>query len=533
MWIALLSLFVMIAGLSRNVLAVVILDIARGPRPESSAEITEPDLKSRALITSTLYSNLTRGSYYIEIDVGTPPQPQRLFLDTGSSDVWLLDSAADLCLDPRLQRIHLGGCGTTYTSSKSSTYKLQAQNQFNISYLDRSGATGDYISDTIEISGSLIPNVQMGFAHKSTIGSGLMGIGYSVNQASQSRKNVAPPFTYPSVIERMVSARVINRKAYSLYLSDQDASTGSIIFGGMDTDKFHGDLFQLPVVPNRYPNGTSIYAELAVVMSSFSITEQEGNTTNLTSSNFKLPVLLDSGTTFSYLPRTLARTIYRAVNALDDTEDSGLVFIDCAILTQSPKLTFNYGFGGANGTQIQVPIDELVFSLNTVLNITEEDLPATPFPSTCAFGILPSSPSEPSILGDTFLRSAYVVYDLDSNVVGLAQTNFNSTSSRIVEFRADATKLPEASQITSSPDVTQTANTGGSAGVGPKTDGGGNGIVAGSASASNTVAPPAGSTIDTFSGVAMVPAREFYVRTLVSLGIAGSFAILGGGWFVF
>lgn len=406
------------------------------------------------------------------------------------------------------------------TSSKSSTYKLTNKNQFNITYLDRSGAFGDYITDTISVSGATIDTVQMGLAHKSTIGSGLMGIGYATNQASQSKKNVAPPFKYPSVIEKMVSAKVINRKAYSLYLNDLEASTGSIIFGGMDTDKFKGNLFQLPVVPSSYPNGTVVYAELAVVLTSFSITGQLGNIANLTSATYKEPVLLDSGTTFSYLPSTLVKTIYSAINAIDDTDDTGLVFIDCAILSQSQKLTFNYGFGGPNGIQIHVPIDELVFSLNTLLNITEEDLPATPFPSTCGFGIFPNQGKEPSILGDTFLRSAYVVYDLDSNLVGLAQTNFNSTTSSIVEFQADATRIPQASRVASSAGVTQTA-IGGSPGVGPKTGG-----------SSSTGSAPAGTSSASKSHAVGLVRREVDVGALVVLGISGSL-VLGGGWFVF
>lgn len=361
----------------------------------------------------------------------------------------------------------------------------------------------------------------MGLAHKSTIGSGLMGIGYATNQASGSRKNVAPPFNYPSAIEKMVGAKVINRKAYSLYLNDLEASTGSIIFGGMDTDKFKGNLFQLPVVPSSYPNGTIVHAQLAVVLTSFSITGQLGNIANLTSATYKEPVLLDSGTTFSYLPSTLVKTIYGAINAIDDTDNSGLIFIDCAILSQSQKLTFNYGFGGPNGIQIHVPIDELVFSLNTLLNITEEDLPPTPFPSTCGFGIFPNRGKEPSILGDTFLRSAYVVYDLDSNLVGLAQTNFNSTTSSIVEFQADATRIPQASGVASSAGVTQTA-IGGLPGVGPKTG-----------SSSSTSAASAGSTATARSVASGLVRRDFDFSALVVLAISWSIVVLGGGWFVF
>lgn len=41
-----------------------------------------------------------------------------------------------------------------------------------------------------------------------------------------------------------------------------------------------------------------------------------------------------------------------------------------------------------------------------------------------------SSPS----LGDTFLRSAYVVYDMTNNEISVAPMNFNAVNSNIVEI---------------------------------------------------------------------------------------------------
>ena len=91
--------------------AVLTLDIVRGPH--YNQDIDARQLEGRATITSVLHNNVSRGSYYVEVDVGTPAQRQTLFLDTGSSDTWLLDSRADLCNNPRLQQRRYGGCGTT------------------------------------------------------------------------------------------------------------------------------------------------------------------------------------------------------------------------------------------------------------------------------------------------------------------------------------------------------------------------------------------------------------------------------------
>jgi hypothetical protein len=52
------------------------------------------------------------------------------------------------------------------------------------------------------------------------------------------------------------------------------------------------------------------------------------------------------------------------------------------------------------------------------------------------------------LLGDFFLRSAYVVYDLTNNRIGIAQSNLNSTTSNIVEVPAGAASIPQSTGVT-------------------------------------------------------------------------------------
>ena len=74
------------------------------------------------------------------------------------------------------------------------------------------------------------------------------------------------------------------------------------------------------------------------------------------------------------------------------------------------------------------------------------------------------------MLGDTFLRSAYVVYDLDNNEISLAQTDFNSASDNIVEITNGTNGVPGATSV-SNPVTTVVAGTGGArlGGPGPTT----------------------------------------------------------------
>ncbi|KAE8448981.1 hypothetical protein EG329_008569 [Mollisiaceae sp. DMI_Dod_QoI] len=517
------SAIIVIAALSSCVSATVTMSIAKS---RGITNLKKRNLSPRATITESLANNFTGGDYIAQVSVGTPPQTQTLAIDTGSSDVWLMSSTADICTDPDLQdEVGTGGCASTFDSSKSSSFKVVDANEFSIQYADSSGAAGDYITDNLSIGGATIKALEMGLAYNATLSTGLLGIGYDVNEASDTERG---GFVYPSIIDQLMSQGLINTKAYSLYLDDYEASTGSIIFGGLDSDKYQGNLLQLPIVPDQASNGTKIFAEFSVAMTGFGVTGQAGNTTNYTTSAYEEAAVLDSGTTLTYLPDRLLEVLFTDLNAEED-EDTGEIFVDCSIRDNSPKMTFNFGFGGANGITIKVPVNELVFDLTGAFS-TGGINPDVSFSNPCAFGILPGGQG-PYILGDTFLRSAYVVYDLKNNVIALAQTNFNSTTSSIVEFQASATSVPNVSGVASSAQVTETA-TGilGGAG-GPKTTGSATTDAAGSTGTSGGGGSTGTGAAASSSGAAASGAvTAFDAKGLIVLGISSAFAVLGGTW---
>jgi hypothetical protein len=86
------------------------------------------------------------------------------------------------------------------------------------------------MTDDFTIGGATIKNLQMGLANQTTSVIGVIGIGYDMDEASLT--------SYPNFIDQIVSQGLINTKAYSLYLDDMEEATGSIIFGGVDTNKF-------------------------------------------------------------------------------------------------------------------------------------------------------------------------------------------------------------------------------------------------------------------------------------------------------
>ncbi|TAQ88566.1 hypothetical protein B7494_g3109 [Chlorociboria aeruginascens] len=445
-----------IATFSSCSLAAVSFPVFKNP---AHSGISRRHLSSRSSITESLANNLTGGSYNAAVTVGTPAQSLILAIDTGSSDVWMLANTADLCTSPELENQDGGGCTTPY---QSSSLAVIAQGGFQIQYEDGSGSEGDYITDNLVIGGTTVANLQMGLAYNTTVPIGLLGIGYDTNEASQS--------VYPNIIDDMFSQGLITTKAYSLYLDDLEASTGSIIFGGLDSSKYVGSLTALDIQPDQALDGSSVYAEFIIALTSFGV-ESGGKVTSFSgSATFAEPVVLDSGTTITYLPDQVAEDLFDSIGAVDDVSNTGNVYVDCDLTTSNSSTTFNYGFGGASGTTIKVPISELVFPLTGLFAVPEGYLPELPFTSPCGFGIQPADGGT-NLLGDTFLRSAYVVYDLESNQIAIGQSNFNSGSSNIVEFQAGASSIPDVSGVASSIQVTGTATgvLGGGGGGGGKT----------------------------------------------------------------
>jgi hypothetical protein len=201
-----------------------------------------------------------------------------------------------------------------------------------------------------------------------------------------------------------------------------------------------------------YPSAnTGVIDRFTVAFTSLSITSPSGSDT-LTPAGYSEAAVLDSGTTLTYVPDDLAQAIFNEVGATFYPQDR-VTLCPCGIGTVKGYLSF--GFAGAYGPVIQVPISEMVYYPTT--NGTQIDVtPDTP----CIFGIVPASALGNGgliLFGDTLLRSAYVVYDLVNYRIGMAPTDFNSTGSNVVAFPSLGAAIPSATTVISEFAVIPTA----------------------------------------------------------------------------
>ncbi|KAJ9618525.1 hypothetical protein H2204_013009 [Knufia peltigerae] len=405
--------------------------------PIQRRHVSDPIAHDRARLrrrSGTVLQDLDneQSLYYANITLGTPQQALRLHIDTGSSDLWVNTASSSFCSsrqDP---------CeGGTYDSSASSTYKL-VNNQFNISYVDGSGASGDYVTDTLNFGGVAITDFQFGIGEASSSEQGVLGIGYASNEVAVNRAGLD---AYPNLPVALVNGGLIASTAYSLWLNDLDSSQGEILFGGVNTDQYEGELATVPILQSY-----GGYYELLIALSGLS---NDGNDLSA-SSSLPAAVLLDSGSTLTYLPDDIVTSVFNQVGAVY-SDSLGAAYVECNIGSATKTVDFVF-----SGQTIKVPYDELLLDAGT--NSAGQPLTFESGEAACLFGIAPTQSGGTAVLGDTFLRSAYVVYDLANNEISLAQTVFNSTTDNVKEISKGSNGVPNATPV-SNP-VTQVVSSG-------------------------------------------------------------------------
>ncbi|KAK3905580.1 aspartic peptidase domain-containing protein [Staphylotrichum tortipilum] len=361
--------------------------------PVNAIAAPPPNLRARQ--NGVEVENQRRGTRYaVDIEVGTPRQKLTLLLDTGSPDTWVnpMCDTANLPADCR--------AFPQFDFTKSTS--LKTTNARDVLVYGIGNASVAYVLETVVIGSARITNQVIGIAFKSyDIPLGIFGI--------------SPPVTgdnkYPYVLDMMATQGLIKSRAFSLDLRGIDNPNGAIIFGGIDTGKYIGALAKRPMLsPQQSPGGANRYY---VAMTGVGVTFPDGTTAKAEA--LSVPMFLDSGSTFSYLPTP----IYQAFTAFftDGQRDpkSNYYFVPCDVRKLAGSIDFYFG-----SKTIRVLLNDFIWEAQ----------------GQCVLGVLPND-DEPT-LGDTFLRAAYVVFDQDNRNIHLAQAADCGTNLVAIGSGADA-----------------------------------------------------------------------------------------------
>ncbi|KAH6848023.1 aspartic peptidase domain-containing protein [Chaetomium sp. MPI-CAGE-AT-0009] len=322
--------------------------------------------------------------YTIEVTLGTPGQTVPVQFDTGSSELWV-NPVCSKSTTPEF-------CNAQPRFTESSTLvDLDAQGHvtYGTGYADF-----EYIADYVGIGSARITQQIFGVAFDSAHAIvGLMGAGPSLEGWENG---------YPLVVDSLAQQGLTNSRAFSMDLRDFDSARGSVIFGGIDTKKYSGTLVKCPIIPAaQSPDGLTRFW---LYVNGISVNQPDGNVVTVYSTptgGKGQPVLLDSGYTLSALPAPIMQNLVSAFPSAEYLPDDDLYVVDCLDPGQGGSLDFTFG-----DKVINVPYYDFVW------HVPDSDL--------CVLGAFTD---DFPVLGDTFLRAAYVVYDWDNRMIHLGQSD--------------------------------------------------------------------------------------------------------------
>lgn len=320
-------------------------------------------------------SNYLNAQYYSEITLGTPPQSFKVVLDTGSSNLWVPSTKCSsiACF------LH-----AKYDASASSTHKNNGT-EFEIHY--GSGSMEGIVSNDVLTIGDLkVKNQDFGEATKEpglafAFGKfdGILGLAYD----TISVQHMVPPFY------RMIEQGLLDEPKFSFWLgnADKDSEGGEAVFGGVDEKHYNGKINYVPVRRKGY-------WEVELEKFTFGDEVMDLEATG---------AAIDTGTSLIAMPSDIADIINSELGAKKGW--NGQASVDCSKIPELPDIKFTFA-----GKDYGLTANDYILQVqgSCISSFMGLDMPPQ-------LGSL-------WIIGDTFLRKWYTVYDLGNNAVGFAQS---------------------------------------------------------------------------------------------------------------
>lgn len=338
--------------------------------------ITEPTMAvaSNSIGLGILGSDL---GYVAIVEIGTPPRPFQMLMDSGSADFWV---GSESC-----QAEGGGGCGNhQFLGPQSSSSFFGSQQSFNVMY-GSGNVIGNMVEDNVVLGGLSLPRHSFGVANIESSGltqakfDGIMGLA----QSGLSQQKL------PTPVESLASAGLIEEAivAFKIPRLADGKNDGEITFGGLDPRKFQNDT--LVQVPNVNQNGF-----WEVNLDAVSVNGQDLGFQNQTA-------ILDTGTTLFLAPPEVVSAIHAQIPGASLTT-SGFT-VPCTTNASVALTVGNRTFAINPHDVAFLPVD-----------------PNQP-DGTCTSGIVTSgSQANQWIVGDVFLKNVYFGTNVNDNIIYLA-----------------------------------------------------------------------------------------------------------------
>ncbi|KAI9360124.1 aspartic peptidase domain-containing protein, partial [Pilaira anomala] len=253
---------------------------------------------------SKLY-NADNVEYLTKLYIGTPPQEFLVSIDTGSADTWVPSSECPSSQCPYKR----------FDQEKSSTYQ-PLNISFAINYAQGS-VHGSYAKEKMNLLGPestnniTSPEQTIGLSHSAKeiisggmemTSNGILGLAFPALAANSDTLEAYKPFLF-----ELAAKKIISQPVFSISLNEKEGWQSELTIGGINRDKFTGEIRYLPVVKNVNPKTAELdYTFWSVELKGIQIDQKNNLKVNQ-------KVTLDTGTTYSYLSKELVDQIVQDV----------------------------------------------------------------------------------------------------------------------------------------------------------------------------------------------------------------------------
>ncbi|KAF9965444.1 hypothetical protein BGZ70_004844 [Mortierella alpina] len=345
---------------------------------QNAASLTRRYLHKRGLSTALPLTSISGDVMYtVPVSLGTPGQQFNLAIDTGSPVTWVVSSQCTLNECPKI---------TNRFNCAASTTCRDLKSPFNASYVSGDGVQGQYIAESYTL-GSLQFTAAAGLVNVDTAPlpagvDGIMGLWYYAKGGDVPFLNV------------LKNSTLLAQPQVGIWLQsspDPKAKTapgGEITFGGVDTTRFTGELTYVNCVSNR---------PWTIPVGGMTVNGRNINVANALGT-------IDTGTTAMLMPQAVADAINSAIpGSIKSANQGGLWFLPCSGTT---PITITFG-----GLVVKIPHNTMAMQNNRAraTNGAEYCLSAAMFPTGSVVAI------EEWLIGDTFLKNVYSVFDFGTN----------------------------------------------------------------------------------------------------------------------
>ncbi|KAH0011044.1 acid protease, partial [Aureobasidium melanogenum] len=323
----------------------------------------------------------------------------------------------------------------------------------DIRYFDDTRMMGDLITDVVHFDDRVITNFPMGLAKEGRLRfapyTGVLGLGYSSQMAYLRHHNGVKAF--PGFVDTLVQAGAIPSRLYSIYLNTLDLY-GSILFGGIDTDKYKGPLTTLNFL--RLDQSDRV-DDFCLILKKVNMQPNDGPNQTIfqATENVKWYTFLDTGTPDWVLPTSAYHKLIGYAGVLPEAgyySQSGIPdnsFVKpCSEVTRgvdnTTRFELMFAGSGTNTATLQLELADLFTPLldkngSAVTNRFGQQM--------CWLRVSDAqSESVTSWTSGNVMRAGYWVFDLDNGQVSVAQANLRANSSNVVQVEAGTEGLSKA-----------------------------------------------------------------------------------------